>query len=264
MSTLSSNLPFFIPWESSSWIQWQSQNWTFVYALIILYLLSVRLGAAYMTASSPFDLRKQLVRWNLGLAIFSILGARVTVVEMISVLSNQGLYKAVCDNTFVDNEQVLFWNWLWTWSKLIEFGDTAFLVLRKKPLTFLHVYHHALTALWAFFFWHSGLPISRWTISMNFFVHSFMYTYFALAAYGVKIPKPVALFVTIIQILQMLIGCAVSNFLIYARITGISCKMDLIHDICVNLTYISYAILFIHMFYSKYLKKAKSIDSKNK
>ena len=32
-------------------------------------------------------------------------------------------------------------------SKLVEYGDTVFLVLRKRPVTFLHWFHHTTVGL---------------------------------------------------------------------------------------------------------------------
>ncbi|XP_053212965.1 elongation of very long chain fatty acids protein 6-like [Panonychus citri] len=204
-----------------------------------------------------FRPEKPLALWNAGLALFSILGTWVTGSEMIEVLSTKGFYDSVCNNSYISNNWVYFWFWLWTWSKLAEFGDTAFLVLRKKPLTFLHVYHHSLTAFVAFYFWHAGLPINRWCITMNFFVHSLMYTYFSLTAYGVKIPKPFAIIITLTQIIQMIIGCVTSSYVIYTMVMRIQCVSSTPHNIGCFLTYVSYAILFIHMFQSKYLRKSK-------
>lgn len=31
-----------------------------------------------------------------------------------------------------------FWAWAFVLSKLVELGDTAFIILRKQPLIFLH------------------------------------------------------------------------------------------------------------------------------
>lgn len=36
-----------------------------------------------------------------------------------------------------------FWTEMFGWSKLVELGDTLFLVAKKRPLTALHLWHHA-------------------------------------------------------------------------------------------------------------------------
>lgn len=46
----------------------------------------------------------------------------------------------------------------------------------------------------------------RWFIWMNYTVHAFMYTYYALRAMRKRLPKMAAMMVTILQILQMVGG----------------------------------------------------------
>lgn len=41
-----------------------------------------------------------------------------------------------------------FWGTLFSLSKVIELGDTAFIILRKQPLIFLHYYHHATVLIY--------------------------------------------------------------------------------------------------------------------
>lgn len=48
--------------------------------------------------------------------------------------------------------RVFFWSYVYYLSKFYELLDTLILVLKGKPLTFLHVYHHA-TVIAMCFFW---------------------------------------------------------------------------------------------------------------
>ncbi len=73
-----------------------------------------------------------------------------------------------------------FWAEMYVWSKPVELVDTVFLVLRKRPIIFLHWYHHITVMLCA---WHAGkehAASARWFVSMNYTVHALMYTYYAL------------------------------------------------------------------------------------
>ena len=45
---------------------------------------------------------------------------------------------------------------------------------------------------------------SRWGMLMNYFVHSFMYTYYTLRAMKIHVPKPVAMMITTMQIAQVI------------------------------------------------------------
>ena len=65
-----------------------------------------------------------------------------------------------------------FWTLAFVLSKLPELVDTAWIVARKRPLIFLHWYHHVTVLL---FCWHCyvvrsslGLPF----MAMNFSVHA--------------------------------------------------------------------------------------------
>lgn len=58
---------------------------------------------------------------------------------------------------------------------MFELMDTIFVVLRKRPLMFLHWYHHVLTMIYAFFSYPLTPGFNRWGIYLNFFVHAFMY-----------------------------------------------------------------------------------------
>ena len=86
-------------------------------------------------------------------------------------------------------------------SKVAEFGDTIFIVLRKRPLTFLHVFHHCSVLIGA---WYVGLqvaPAARWFVTINYSIHAIMYTYFALQILRwFRIPRWVSMSITIAQV----------------------------------------------------------------
>lgn len=65
-------------------------------------------------------------------------------------------------------------------SKVVEFGDTAFIVLRKKDLKFIHYYHHVVTAVSCWHFYPYYEPMQIFYGTMNAFVHSLMYPYYTL------------------------------------------------------------------------------------
>lgn len=92
-------------------------------------------------------------------------------------------------------------------TKFFEWGDTVFLILRKKKVLFLHWFHHLLTMLYC---WHATLFSYRadatgfWFAGMNLGVHAVMYLYYALAAVDVKMPY--SFVITILQTTQMVVG----------------------------------------------------------
>ena len=82
---------------------------------------------------------------------------------------------------------LVFWHWLFYVSKFYELLDTVFIVLRRRPLEFLHVFHHCVTLLTCWI----GLEVgqtNQWVaVVNNTTVHSFMYYYYYCAARGEKV-----------------------------------------------------------------------------
>jgi fatty acid elongase 3 len=66
--------------------------------------------------------------------------------------------------------------------KLWEFIDTVFLVLKKRPLEFLHVYHHSATAAFAYLFLWKPISSSWSVLLLNLGVHVLMYYYYAVSS----------------------------------------------------------------------------------
>uniref|UniRef100_A0A9L0JBX5 Elongation of very long chain fatty acids protein n=1 Tax=Equus asinus TaxID=9793 RepID=A0A9L0JBX5_EQUAS len=111
--------------------------------LTVIYLLSIWLGNKYMKNRPALSLRGILTSYNLGITLLSL----YMLVELV-LSSWEGGYNLQCQDLASAGEadirvaKVLWWYYF---SKLIEFLDTIFFVLRKKTsqITFLHVYHHA-------------------------------------------------------------------------------------------------------------------------
>lgn len=96
--------------------------------------------------------------------------------------------------------ELRFWVDAFYMSKYWELLDTVLLVLRKKPLSFLHVYHHAVVIPEMWMFTRAELPWSLGCVVMNSGVHVVMYYYFAASSGGRRIWW--RKYVTILQIAQ--------------------------------------------------------------
>ncbi|CAD5230056.1 unnamed protein product [Bursaphelenchus xylophilus] len=232
--------------------------WHYTVHLSLLYIAIVLGLQQYMLTRKPLRLRWTLVAWNGGLAVFSIMGTIRTLEELVFTLSNHGIHKSLCFG-YEPSSVAAHWYLFFAISKIVELGDTVFLALKKRPLTFLHCYHHCTVLVYTF---HSGsevLGMGRWFMGMNFIAHSFMYTYYALMSAGFKVPKGVAKFVTSIQLIQMFVGLLVSfSATIAKHLLHLPCQQSLQNLYLAYGIYASYAVLFLQFFLAKYSSKSKT------
>jgi hypothetical protein len=232
--------------------------------IAVWYLILIWIGGRWMRHRTPFRLRGPLILWNLVLATFSITGVIKTWPELYHLLRDTGLRGTICTpacNTGV----TCFWTVLFVFSKVLELGDTMFITLRKQPLIFLHYYHHAIVLL---FTWYAGMTSfgpGRWFIALNYGVHSLMYSYYALRAYGVRLPRVLAMIITILQIVQMFVGMFITGYAFTLQQEGDQCSTHTLTYAMIM--YFSYLILFIKFFVDSYFLGSKTknmeINGKN-
>lgn len=244
-------------WNQDQWLKWHRDYWTISIPFTAIYLLTIGGLRHWMANRKPFNLRIPLILWNTSLAIFSIVGALQCGSNAFWVFKDNGFIGGLCDNSFMKEKVALFWGWLFAWSKAFELGDTLFLVLRRKPLTLLHVYHHSVTLLVCFYLYPTETAICRWTATINFIVHSFMYLYFALTAIGYRIPSHFAKALTMAQLGQMILGIIISIIHITMISNGLPCHGRLDLSLITIGVYFSYAILFAHLYVQKYSNKSR-------
>lgn len=147
-----------------------------------------------------------------------------------------------------------FWTLMFIVSKIVEFGDTVFIVLRKQPLKFLHWYHHITVLLYSWLCFIENAPHSRWNCAINYFVHSWMYSYYSLKVMRFNLPRWFAMLITTLQTLQMVWGCFIATMTYnYIRNDQIDCHVKSYNIKIGLLLYFSYFILFSRFFKQAYL-----------
>ncbi|CAF1186638.1 unnamed protein product [Adineta ricciae] len=229
-----------------------------------LYIIAIFVGRAWMARrNEKFELRKSLVLWNTFLTIFSFWGASRCVPELIHSLRHHGFWYSVCDPSYKEGITGL-WAWLFMLSKVPETLDTLFIVLRRQQLIFLHWYHHASVLIYCFYSYAYFVSTGRWFVSMNYCVHTIMYGYFALRAARIRLPRSLQQFITILQLIQMVIGCTVNIAAFYQKQDGYSCATSYVNIKISLAMYLSYLILFAHFFYTSYICKSTAKKSKEK
>lgn len=113
--------------------------------LAAIYITTIFRLEKYMRTRPPYQLRTKLFLWNFTLGIFSIFGFVRMLPGFLDVMSQPGgFYSSICKKENL-NFQTVFWSTAFTASKIIELGDTIFIVLRKRPLVFIQWYHHLIT-----------------------------------------------------------------------------------------------------------------------
>ncbi|VDM96249.1 unnamed protein product [Thelazia callipaeda] len=249
--------------------EWVLQHQNFVLQACLAYFFVI-FGLKYIVMRNrpPFDLTLPLNIWNGLLALFSIVGTAMLFPEFIGTIRNNGFQASYCKVYGFTKGSNGFWGWLFIVSKLFELADTVFVVLRKKPLMFLHWYHHILTLIYAFYSYPHTPGFNRWGIFMNFFVHAFMYSYYLLRSMKIQIPRAVAMFVTSLQILQFVLSVLILihlGVLIYIR--NVDCDFDdSIFKFALFMD-VTYLILFINFFFKAYMSgsgKPKFVSDKKK
>jgi len=192
------------------------QNYWLGPVVSFLYLLFVWIGPKLMENRKPFSLRTPLKYWNLCLALFSFCGMVRVLPHLIHVLVSHGWDVTICTPpVFTYGHGACgLWVMLFIYSKYFELLDTAFIVFRKKQLSFLHWYHHLTVLLYTWDAYAQEQPPGIYFVAMNYTVHAIMYFYYFLAA-AMKSPPKWAVFVTILQISQMFIGVYVTGWGLY-------------------------------------------------
>lgn len=181
---------------------------------------------------------------------------------MMNILMTKGLKQSVCDQSFYNGPVSKFWAYAFVLSKAPELGDTLFIVLRKQKLIFLHWYHHITVLLYSWYSYKDMVAGGGWFMTMNYLVHAVMYSYYALRAAGFKISRKFAMFITLTQITQMVMGCVV-NYLVYSWMQqGQECPSHVQNIVWSSLMYLSYFVLFCQFFFEAYMAKTKSNAAK--
>lgn len=137
-------------------------------------------------------------------------------------------------------------------------------MVHKKPLIFLHWYHHVSVLLYC---WHSYVqksPVGILFCGMNYGVHALMYFYYFLMAIHKKPVWLNAFWITVAQISQMIMGVTVTivgwYLMLYRPKDG--CMLTRDNNLAALLMYGSYLALFVQFFVQRYfsnqtkLKKA--------
>ncbi|KAH9383677.1 hypothetical protein HPB48_025443 [Haemaphysalis longicornis] len=166
----------------------------FVLPLLLGYVYFAKVaGPRWMKGRQPFDLRWAVLTYN----ALNVVANAYFAVRVFQSTYLGGRYSFLCQGinyhspTAADMD-ILSLGWWYSLIRIADFVDTVFFVLRKKfsQVSFLHLVHHFLVVLSAWFYMHfgaDGQPMLG--LCVNAFVHVVMYSYYFLAALGPSVRK---------------------------------------------------------------------------
>ncbi|OLN86790.1 putative elongation of fatty acids protein 1 [Colletotrichum chlorophyti] len=240
--------------------------------MVVLYLVVIFGGREVMRNRKPLELNTLFKIHNLFLSLLSGALLVLFIEQLVPSLWRGGLYENICGASGWTQPLVLLYyvNYL---TKYYELIDTVFLMVKKKPLTFLHCYHHPATALLCFTQLIGDTPISWVPITLNLTVHVVMYWYYFQTARGVKVWWKQ--WITRLQIAQFVLDLGFVYFASYDVFADYyfgdwlphvgRCGGKLFAAVAGGSILTSYLVLFI-MFYISTYKKAgrRAAEKKSK
>ncbi|KZT02707.1 GNS1/SUR4 membrane protein [Laetiporus sulphureus 93-53] len=157
-----------------------------VFPALVAYLVIVFSLRAYMKNRPPLKLQRLFQLHNIILSAGSGLLLACMIEEIAPLYYKNGTFWAMC-NEGMWTDRLEFYYLINYYFKYLELIDTVFLALKKKPLAFLHVYHHSATALLCYTQLNGKTSVQWIPISINLSVHVLMYYYYYATAGGAKI-----------------------------------------------------------------------------
>lgn len=206
-------------------------------------------------------LRSVWVAWCVELCIFSFFGFYHTAHYLIYETYETDLFSTTAG----------VWYHLFIISKIFELFDTVIIVLRSKPLVALQYWHHWCTLAICYYASFIQCDIFLPFFTMNYFVHVFMYGYFAFYSlypkgghtYG-KVRKIIGNFVNVIQTLQMVFAIIYAYYCYLLMINhkdSFTCAYEPddneINNVFISgvFMYFSYFVLFLNVFFDRMFDK---------
>ena len=267
--------------------EWMGKYWYLSIIISMVYLALVFFGKQIMKNRPAFQMRRgklqyipfyragfifvfylkscvlhitALTMWSAGLAAFSVLGSITLVPELVRTLIHDDFYFSVCKIPALKLPPLNIWAWFFILSKCFELGDTAFIVLRKTPLSFLHWYHHVTVFIYTWFAnsFSTSSGVGMWFACMNYSVHSLMYGYYAIKATGRKIPLWISQVITVLQLSQMFVAIICNAVAYHSYHSGKDCDFQKDVFQAGMVIYGTYALLFLNFFYQRHVNGSKA------
>ena len=252
-----------------------THTWSLPIGSILLYLAFVHIVGPILRSSpsttpafglSDHTIKVALKYWNLFLALLSICMLFGMGIPLLQFSWQYGLEEAICDGKHRRwGGPAFVWMYVFTISKYVELFDTAFMVVRRKPVSFLHWYHHTSVLAYTWFAVVVGFCPGWYFATINSAVHTIMYFYYYRSACGVRLTYD--RLVTTCQLTQMVLGVlittawAVMHYLVEDGEQRCPCEMAGGAMASALFMYGSYFLLFLSFYLKRYQDHRKTLRS---
>jgi len=239
--------------------------WTIPIVAIGVYLAFVhgvqsKKEDATVKEPSSSLLNTLLKYWNLFLTLLSLIMLIGIGLPVLKFGLENGPLEAICDSK--DQRWKgpgFFFLAVFAYSKYAELLDTAFLIIRRRPVSFLHWYHHCTVLAYSWFACIVKFSPGYYFAIVNCFVHTIMYWYYYRRASGVFLSYDK--FITVIQMAQMVLGVIVTGVWTFLWAVAPAHRCHNSHAVAAIgsgvVMYASYFYLFYKFFRSRYSKGQK-------
>jgi len=223
--------------------------------VVIIYGITLYSIVQFMKKREGFKLKWLFFLHNCVLCLISVVCFSGILFEVMRTWYYHGIYAVYC-GTGDDEWDIKLLKWaIWFYlSKFYELFDTLFLAIRKRPLTFLHVFHHVFvaTACWLeirmemYMGWITGVN--------NALIHVIMYYYFAIQCVA---PSDIwwKKYITTAQILQFVVDIITSMPWILIYLSGNQCRGDVKGWLLANVGGTMLMLLFVRFYMHAYRQK---------
>lgn len=219
--------------------------------------------------------RISVVAHNLLLMAFSAFTFYQVTPLLLASFRYRPFFDAFCDvGGWVYRHGLGFWTWMFYISKYYELLDTAILLAKGKPSSFLQTFHHAgaIISMWMLT---STRAFGAWVfVVFNSFIHTIMYFYYTLTCLGYQ-PTWKRL-MTYMQLTQFFVGLPLAVAYAFvpkcipltphpkdalARILGMNGYWSKVIALALTFTYVAYLIvLFLDFARRTYKQRPRSTE----
>lgn len=235
-------------------IDFYNDNFYLLGFIQMMYLPTVYFLYYYMKEREAINCKIYMGIWNLILCIFS--SYCFYYISNPILHSGHNVHNSICTDVLAyENPSLNRWRSLFVLSKFPEMIDTVWIIIRKRKLTILQVWHHFSVCLYCWLVTVDGNPNGRghgtYFAALNSYVHVLMYGYYSVVSLTSFRNNELAKTITQLQTIQMFMGIVI---LLYK--TSHCGDITSVYETTFSyIMYCSYLYLFLEYYVYRYFTK---------